>query len=657
MKPANKLLSDTLTTFVTQFDYAQERRAFHRNQAASLKSANWWLKLALMPVAIGGTLVKSTYDYVTGTEDRRVYDQIIRGSARMDAAIDETERLTAAYETWQNLEYHTDMSPEVKAAAVAVQTRAREILQPTKKKEAKLEAEELFILDPFHTRKHKRKRRKPPPDASAVVPLPAVASEPIPSVVPLPEVASEPIPSVVPLPEVAPEPIPSVVPLPDVINETIDTVRDDAIGAAETIAGDIKTGLEIGGIGLGAGIGAAKLLYNVTSDVAGLLKNNSNTKTMRTKAFSRILNQFTDLYARNPDQAIEILRSKTTASTYKELISAAIGDGDGTLSQEQMKLLRDSSHNTHVATATKHRWPTAKKRQREEMPAIEPTKTAEEMFPLETHPTSPVLDDRGIPFREPGEQVKWNDSRTARQVDADPTPDDPDDADLEVYDPDEKAREEADRTDAEADDNRREKSKRDIAYRDFLRKFQADHKKQDETTEALKNDSLTPEPVIPNADVYGVQQTTDVGSLIGGSLTEGIVHAGVWAGSAYAQSLMARGDPASVALGVALSAGSLTVDAINRIYGQSYTRNASTRMGGRMASDVIDSWSHGPILAATRGLNALSQNNAERSSQSVVDAFGQAGHNSAIGEAASSQMAEQQQAYQSWIQHHAPFAI
>jgi hypothetical protein len=648
MKPANKLLSDTLTTFVTQFDYAQERRAFHRNQAASLKSANWWLKLALMPVAIGGTLVKSTYDYVAGTEDRRIADQIIRGSARMDDAIDETERQKAAHETWQNLEYHTDISPEVKSAAIAVQTRAREILQPTKKKEAELEAEELFIRDPFHTRKHKRRRRKPPPE-----PLPEVV--PLPE--PLPEVASEPLPEVVPLSEVASEPLPEVVPLPDAINETIDIVRDDAFGAAETIAGDVKTGLEIGGIGLGVGIGAAKLLYNVTSDAAGLLKNNSNTKTMRTKAFSKILTQFTDLYKRNPDQAIEILRSKTTASTYKELLSAALGDGDGTLSQEQMKLLRDSSHNTHVATDKKHRWPTTKKRQREEMPAIEPTKTAEEMFPLDTHPTSPVVDDRGIRFREPGEKVGWIDKRTVRQVDSDPIPDDPDDADLEVYDPDEKTREEADRTAAEADDNRRETKKRDIAYRDFLRKFHADNQKQYETTEALKKDSLTPEPVIPNADVYGVQQTTDAGSLIGGSLTEGIIHAGVWAGSSYAQSLMARGDPASVALGVALSAGSLTVDAINRIYGQSYTRNASARMGGRLASDVIDNWSHGPILAATRGLNALSQNNAERSSQSVVDAFGRAGHNSAIGELASSQMAEQQQAYQSWVQHHAPFAI
>jgi len=118
--------------------------------------------------------------------------------------------------------------------------------------------------------------------------------------------------------------------------------------------------------------------------------------------------------------------------------------------------------------------------------------------------------------------------------------------------------------------------------------------------------------------------------------------------------------PMGLATSYALRGGAATVDMVGQLYGTSYNRTPGERRGQQATRAVVNSWSQGPVIAAQRGLNALStvDGGAEKTSQSVVDVFAGSAKGFAESLPSETQVRQQQQDYMSWYNHaSAPFAV
>jgi len=95
-------------------------------------------------------------------------------------------------------------------------------------------------------------------------------------------------------------------------------------------------------------------------------------------------------------------------------------------------------------------------------------------------------------------------------------------------------------------------------------------------------------------------------------------------GGLLAQKLLAQGGMYGYLGAAGIAAGSLTLDMMNQMYGQHYTRPYSERRGARAGEILFDNFGT-PTLAAERALNSLEGTSMnERSSTNVVSAFSKA---------------------------------
>ena len=95
-----------------------------------------------------------------------------------------------------------------------------------------------------------------------------------------------------------------------------------------------------------------------------------------------------------------------------------------------------------------------------------------------------------------------------------------------------------------------------------------------------------------------------------------------------------------------ISAGTFTLDAMNRHFGEHYTKPYSERRGVKMANQLYNGF---PALGAERSMNSLEINSpGERVGTNVVNAF--ANHGNQLGGRGYDQVQQENRAMQNYLQ-------
>jgi hypothetical protein len=200
-----------------------------------------------------------------------------------------------------------------------------------------------------------------------------------------------------------------------------------------------------------------------------------------------------------------------------------------------------------------------------------------------------------------------------------------------------------------------------IAERDRLsrEKYANNQQQKADTQNTIDQTAL---PILPNNPAsFGVQGDIEMSDVAKGVLIQSLlsgISSSAYSGADLLQTMAPH--PMGLASSYALRAGGMTVDAIQGLYGSSFNRTPGERRGAQATRQFVNSWSQGPVIAAQRGLNALSNvdGGSEKTPQSVVDVFAGSAKGFSESLKPETQMKQAQQDYTSWYNHaSAPFAV
>ena len=143
--------------------------------------------------------------------------------------------------------------------------------------------------------------------------------------------------------------------------------------------------------------------------------------------------------------------------------------------------------------------------------------------------------------------------------------------------------------------------------------------------------SIAPELDATQAALAGVQQF--------------LTRAGLTAGGYATQRLLSMGGPMGYLGAAGVSAGTFTLDAMNRHFGEHYTKPYSERRGVKMANQLYNGF---PALGAEQSINSLQSSSlGERSNTNVVNAFANSGNQ--LGGRGQNQVAQENLAMRNYL--------
>ena len=121
--------------------------------------------------------------------------------------------------------------------------------------------------------------------------------------------------------------------------------------------------------------------------------------------------------------------------------------------------------------------------------------------------------------------------------------------------------------------------------------------------------------------LYQVAPTVDGMTAASAGIQQLLFRGGMAGGGLLAQRLLSVGGPYGYLGAAAVAGGTLTLDMMNRMYGQHYTRSYSERRGAKAADVLYDNFGS-PSLAAERAISSLESGSAgERTPTNVITAF------------------------------------
>ena len=124
-----------------------------------------------------------------------------------------------------------------------------------------------------------------------------------------------------------------------------------------------------------------------------------------------------------------------------------------------------------------------------------------------------------------------------------------------------------------------------------------------------------------DTSIYQVAPTVDGMAATSAGIQQLLFRGGMAGGGLLAQRLLSAGGPYGYLGAMAVAGGTLTLDMMNRMYGQHYTRSHSERRGAKAADVLYDNFGS-PALAAERAISSLESGSpGERAPTNVVSAF------------------------------------
>ena len=159
-------------------------------------------------------------------------------------------------------------------------------------------------------------------------------------------------------------------------------------------------------------------------------------------------------------------------------------------------------------------------------------------------------------------------------------------------------------------------------------------------------------PSIPrDPAVYTVDSQLNYDEAAWGALGQTILRGGVAGGAYLTKQALQMGGFQGVLGAAAIGAGTMSLDALGRMYGGDYGTSYSARRGIKVGDAMYDSFSMtNPALSIERGVNALlSTSENERSTGNVVDLFTRSGAQLANSQGMQDQIAQENLALRNWI--------
>ena len=194
----------------------------------------------------------------------------------------------------------------------------------------------------------------------------------------------------------------------------------------------------------------------------------------------------------------------------------------------------------------------------------------------------------------------------------------------------------------------------------FRRMDETARKKQAEEQQAETNEDpdtpsdplLQPLPSIPrDPSVYNVAAPLNYDEAAWGAMGQTLLRGGVAGGAYLTKQALQMGGYQGYLGAAALGAGTMSLDALSRMYGGDYGTSHSTRRGMKVGDVMFDNFSMtNPTLSVERGINALlSSSENERSSGTVVDIFTKSGSQLANSQGIGDQVAQENLALRNWL--------
>ena len=381
--------------------------------------------------------------------------------------------------------------------------------------------------------------------------------------------------------------------------DPIKKTRETTVDVTEKVldvSGNVSLGLGL--LGGGAILGA-KTIYNISSDLLG-------KKDMK-KEYKKQLINFVDVVSSGSmslDDAIRIYRVKSrknNGESYALGLNALFTDPEfaGKLTDDQLETMQSKYSKYEQPAETTARW---KKRKRE--PSSQgPSKKANttDSYDYDEAPAEPIPPPRPTPIPKPTPPTPTPTPTPP------PTPSPPEPTPEEIK----QRNDEAERTlKQQLYEKQRLKAAEDLQKAE--RQMKGDQMEYD-----LNNLQAIPS----DTSIYQVAPTVDSMAATSAGIQQLLFRGGMAGGGLLAQRLLSAGGPYGYLGAAAVAGGTLTLDMMNRMYGQHYTRSYSERRGAKAADVLYDNFGS-PALAAERAISSLESGSpGERAPTNVVSAF------------------------------------
>ena len=151
--------------------------------------------------------------------------------------------------------------------------------------------------------------------------------------------------------------------------------------------------------------------------------------------------------------------------------------------------------------------------------------------------------------------------------------------------------------------------------------------------------------------MYNVAAPLNYDEAAWGAMGQTLLRGGVAGGAYLTKQALQMGGYQGYLGAAALGAGTMSLDALSRMYGGDYGTSYSTRRGMKVGDVMFDNFSMtNPALSIERGINSLlSSSENERSSGTVVDIFTKSGAALANSQGIGDQVAQENLALRNWI--------